>query len=60
MAKLAWQFWFIFLGESKVRKIFVREVFIRGVPTTLLQIFCKIIVDSKVIAKNVPGPVDNA
>ena len=36
-------------GKSIVRKIFDQDVFIRTLPTTLLQIFCKTIPTSKVV-----------
>ena len=34
-----------------IKKIFDGEMFIRTLPTTLLQIFCKIILNLKIIAK---------
>ena len=46
-------------AKSKVQKIFEGEILIRILPTTLLQIFCKIILYSKVINKSMVHPDDN-
>ena len=43
-------------SESIVGKIFEGEMFIRTLPITLLQIFCKIIFNSKVIVKSIIDP----
>ena len=40
-------------------KIFEGEMWIRTLPTTLLQIFLKIIPNSEVIVKSVIAPDDN-
>ena len=40
-------------------KLFEAEMLIRTLPTTLLQIFRKIIVNSKVIEKSIKDPDDN-
>ena len=50
--KSARQFPWNLLGKSIIKKIFDGEIVIRTLPTTLLQIFCKIIVISKFIFKN--------
>ena len=42
-----------------VRKICDGEMLIRTLLTTLLQIFCKIMVDSEDIAKSIIDPDDN-
>ena len=52
----AWQFWWNLSGESLAGKLFEGEILIRLQPTTPLQIFCKIIIDSKVIVKKVQVP----
>ena len=49
----------IFLSINGLRKIFDGEVLIRTKPTTLLQIFCKIILYFKVIVKIIKDPDDN-
>ena len=54
--KTAWQFWKNLSGKSIFRKIFKGEIFIRTIPTTLLQISCKIILNSKVIVKSIRDP----
>ena len=59
MAKTFRQFWWNLFGESLIGKIFEGEMFIRTLPITLLQIFCKIIFNCKVIVKSIPGPDDN-
>ena len=46
-------------AKSKVQKICEGEMLIRILPTTLLQIFCKIILYSKVINKNMVHPDNN-
>ena len=45
-------------SKSKVGKIFDGEMFIRTRPTNLLQIFCKMIVNFKVIVKSMKDPDD--
>ena len=45
--------------KSIVKKIFDGEMLIRSLPTTLLEIFCKIMVISKVILKSIIDPDDN-
>ena len=45
-AKTAWQFWWNLWGKSMFGKIFEGVMFIKALPTTLLQIFCKIILNS--------------
>ena len=47
-------------GFSTIGKIFEGEMLIRTLPTTLLQIFCKIILNSKVIVKSIIDPDDNS
>ena len=42
-----------------VGKIFEGGMLIRILPTTPLQIFCKIILNSQVIVKSIIGPDDN-
>ena len=50
--KAAWQFWGNLSRESIAWKIFEGEMLIRTLPTTLLQIFCKVILISKVYPQN--------
>ena len=45
--------------EKHLIKIFIGEMLIRTLPTSLLQIFCKIILNSKVIVKSIIDPDDN-
>ena len=42
-----------------MREIVDGEMLIRTLPATLLQIFRKIILNSKVIVKSISGPDDN-
>ena len=49
----------IFRGKSKVQKIFEGELFMRTLKITLLQIFSKIILNFRLIAKGIIGPDDN-
>ena len=46
-------------GKSIFREIFEGMIFYRTIPTTLLQIFCKIILNSKVIVKSIVVPDGN-
>ena len=46
-------------GKGIAKKIFDGEMFIRTLPTTLIQRFKKIIVYSKVIFKSIIDPDDN-
>ena len=48
-----------FCRKSKFKKIFDGEISMRRLPTTLLQIFCKTILNFKVIVKNIIDPDDN-
>ena len=57
--KSAWQFWWNLAGKRTCRKIFEGEMLIRTLSTTLLQIFCKIILNSEVIVKSIIDPDDN-
>ena len=57
-AKMAWQFWWNIAGKSKVGKVFDGEMLIRTLPITLLQIFCQIILNFKVIALSIIDPDD--
>ena len=41
-------------------KIFEGEILIRTLPTILLEIFCKIILNPKVIVKSIHDPDDNS
>ena len=50
---------FYLAGNSIVKKLFDGEMLIRTLPTTLLQIFCNIILNSKVIDENILDPDDN-
>ena len=47
-------------GKSIVRKIFDGEISITTFRTTLLELICKIILNSKVLVKNIIDPDDNA
>ena len=47
------------LGISILGKRFEGEMFIRTIPTTLLQIFCKIILDFQVNFISIIYPDDN-
>ena len=51
--------YFAFAGKSKVMKIFDEEMSIRTLPTTLLQIFCKVILNFRVIVKSITDPDEN-
>ena len=46
-------------GKSKVEKIFEGEMLFRTSQTTLLQMFYKIFLNSKVIIKSIIDPDDN-
>ena len=54
--KAAWQFRWNPKGKSIVTKIFDGEMFISILQTTLLQIFCKIILNFQVIFKSIKDP----
>ena len=56
-AKVAWQFWLYLRNNNSIKKIF-QEVFILTLSTTLLQIFCKVKLYSKVIFKSLTGSDD--
>ena len=43
-----------------IGKLFEWEMLIRTLPTTLLQIFCKIILNSKIIVQSILDPDDNS
>ena len=58
-AKTAWQFWWNLSSKSVFGKIFEGEMLIRTLPTTLLQIFCKISFNPKVIVRSTIDPDDN-
>ena len=58
-AKTAWQFWWNIAGKNKFRKIFDGDMFMRILLTTLLQIFCKIILNSKTVVISIGVPDDN-
>ena len=45
-----------FLRESKITAFFEGEMFIRTIPSILLQIFCEIILNSKGIVKSILDP----
>ena len=47
-------------SESIVRKIFEGEMWIRTLPTSFLQIFCKIIFLSKIISESSFDPDENS
>ena len=55
----AWQFWWNLISQSKIVKRIEGEMFIRVLPSTLLQIFCKIILYYEVIVKSIIDPDDN-
>ena len=57
--KAAWQYSQNLSRKSIVRTIFDGETLIRRLTTTLLQIFCIILFNSKVIAKSILDPDDN-
>ena len=42
------------------KKIFEEQTLLNSLPTTLLQIFCKIIHKSEVIGKSIMDPDDNS
>ena len=46
----------IFCRQKQIQKIFDEDMSIRTLPTTLLQIFCKISFNSKVIVKSIIDP----
>ena len=48
-ATTAWQFWWYYSSQSNILKIFEGELIIRTLSTTLLEIFCKFMLHSKVI-----------
>ena len=47
-------------GKSMIRKLFDGEMLIGTLATTLLQIFCKIILNFLVIVKSILDPDDNS
>ena len=49
----------IFRGRSKVERIFEGEMFMRKLLIILPQIFSKIVLNFKLIFKNIIGPDDN-
>ena len=57
-AKTAWRFWWYISGKSLIQKIFEGEILFRCQPTHLFQLFCKNIINSKVIFKSIIGPDD--
>ena len=57
-AKTARQFWRYLTNKSNIQKIFEEELFIATLSTTLLQIFCKVMLHSKIIFKSMSGPDD--
>ena len=59
VAKTAQENWLNLLCEYLRGKIFEGEILIRTLPTTLLQIFCKFISNSKIIVKSISGADDN-
>ena len=57
-AKMPDYFGDIFPPKSNGWKIFARELFIKTLSTTLLQIVCKFMLHSEVIFKSTTGPED--
>ena len=55
----AGQYWWLFFGESRVRKIFEGEMLTRTLSSTLLHIFCKIVRNSQVTVKSIIDVEDN-
>ena len=53
------QFWWNLFRKSTFGDIFEGEMLIRTQPTTLLQIFCKIVFNSKAIVERMSAPDDN-
>ena len=49
----------ISLQRLQNQKFFQEEILIRSWDTTLLQIFCEFVINSKVIWKIIKGPEDN-
>ena len=45
-------------NKRNIQKIFEEELFVGTLSTTLLQIFCKFTLHSKVIFKSMKGPED--
>ena len=58
-AKTAWWFWWNLLAKSIFQEIFEGEMYIRILPTTLLQMFSKSILNFWVIVKNIKDPDNN-
>ena len=58
-AKTAWWFWWNLLAKSIFQELFEGEMYIRILPTTLLQMFSKSILNFWVIVKSVKDPDDN-
>ena len=58
-AKTAWQFWWYLSNQSNLKKIFEGELFIKFLSTTFLQMFCKLMLNFKVIFKSMTAP-DNS
>ena len=49
----------VYQAKQLLGKYFEGGMLIRTLPATFLQIFCKIILNSKVIVKNIIDPDDN-
>ena len=56
--KTVWQLWRYILMQRMIRNLFEREMLLRKLQTTLLQIFCKNIFESQVITKSIIDPDD--
>ena len=56
--KITSLFWGYLSNKSSFKKIFEGEMFITTLYTTLLQIFCELLLNSKVIPKHITGPDD--
>ena len=57
--KTAWLFFCNLSGKNVVEEIFVREMLTRTLSITLLQIFCKTILNLQVIVNIIKNPDDN-
>ena len=57
-AKTIWLFWWYRSKKSNGLKIFDGELYIKTLPTTLLQIVYKLMLHSEVIFKSMTGPDD--
>ena len=49
----------IFQAKAYLGKLFECEILLRTLPTTLIQIFCKIILNFQDIVKSILDPYDN-